>query len=886
MDPDRWRRIDTLFHRAAALGQPAERTALLAHECRDDESLRTEVERLLEADGNAHELVDRLEDGALRPPEDPLIQREIGAYRLTGRIAVGGMGVVYRAERTDGLFQHEVAIKLIRAELSSENLIRRFEFERRTLALLHHPHIAQLHDGGTTSDGRPYLVMELVRGIPIDRYCDERGLSVEERLRLFVEVCRAVHFAHQNLVVHRDLKPANILVDGQGVPKLLDFGIARVLDEERDARGSGLTRTGANILTPEYASPEQISAGPVTTAMDIYSLGVVLYELLTGRRPFRTDNRSPLEWHRDVSQRAPTRPSNVVVGASTAATSDPATRATLDELALMRGSSPKALRRRLRGDLDRIVLMALRKEPERRYASAKDMADDVQRHFSGYPVLARGESLAYIAAKFVRRNALSVGAAAAVLVALVVGILLARRGQAQAREEAQHTRVEAASFESIAEFLMDTFLTSGPALDASELEQKRRRIQMHAARLRRQYGDEDHLRANLLDSLGHVAQRLGFFADAESLVSEALEIRRRAFGESGLEYALSLSSLGQLCHAKGDLDSAVDLLSKALALHRSHAEETHTNVALVANDLAACLRGLGRLEEAEALHREALMLRRIDGAESLPVAESLNNLAGVDLDRGDLESAAAGLEESLAIRRRILGTEDPLTLQSMSNLATTLARLGRRERADALLDEVEAGFRALHVDGEDELARVLSNRAALRIVEERYAEAEPLYVEALALQTRRLGAKHADVATTLGRLAHLQTVSKRPAEARATWSRALEIRRQPGASPRHLVQALCDYGRFLASTKAFDEAAAAFGEAIDVLRSRDSTKSVQLARVELDYGESLLACGDAAKAALHLNEAVAIFAAEPAGREDELARARAALERCAAERDQ
>src|SRR5690349_9392329 len=285
MDGERWSRVETLFHRALAL-DPQRRAALLADECRGDDALRAQVERLLAADEQPHELVDRLDGGALRPANDPLIGREVGAYRITGLIAAGGMGVVYRAARTDGLFQHEVAIKLIRAELASENLIRRFEFERRTLASLHHPNIAQLFDGGASTEGRPYLVMELVRGLPIDAYCDQHRRTIDERLRLFVDVCRAVHFAHQNFVVHRDLKPANILIDEAGVPKLLDFGIARLIDETNQPRTRGLTLTGAQLLTPEYASPEQLARGPITTAVDVYSLGVVLYELVTGLRPF------------------------------------------------------------------------------------------------------------------------------------------------------------------------------------------------------------------------------------------------------------------------------------------------------------------------------------------------------------------------------------------------------------------------------------------------------------------------------------------------------------------------------------------------------------------------------------------------------------------------
>ncbi len=880
MDAERWRKIDGLFHRALDVSGP-QRAEFLAAECGDDGDLRRELDRLLDADERPHELVERLDEGALRPVVDPMVGREIGSYRLTGRIAAGGMGVVYRAERRDGLFQHEVAIKLIRIELATEALVRRFEIERRTLAALHHPNIAALTDGGTTNDGRPYLVMELVDGVPIDRYCDENNASIAERLRLFVQVCRTVHFAHQNLVVHRDLKPGNILIDANGSPKLLDFGIARVLDDGLVASAVSVTLTLGHALTPDYASPEQLTLGPVTTAMDVYSLGVVLYELLTGLRPFPSENQSPVDWHRAVLERPPTRPSNTAFWGDVAGPSTPiGPDAGPKMLASRRAATPNALRRRLRGDLDRIVLMALRKEPVRRYASAKDLADDIERHLAGHPVQARGDSFAYRSSKFIRRNRIAMVSAVALVLALAFGVVAARHGEALAREQALHARVEAQSFKDIAAFLMDAFLTSSASTDGVEREAQRRRILLHADRVRREYADQDHLRANLLDSLGQVAQRLGQFDGAETLAAEAAAIRARTFGEDDLEYALSLRTLGQLRFAKGELALAAELFARALALHRAHGPETHSDVASMANDLGACLRGLGRLDEAEALHIEALALRRASDPESLAVSESVNNLAGIDLDRGDLTAAAERLEQSLAIRRRILGLEDPLTLQSMSNLAMTSWRSGRPERAHELLEEVETGCRALHVDGEEELGHVLSNRAAMLISGSDYAAAVSKLDEALALQVRRLGEMHPAVATTLSRQAELFAALERYSEARATWERVLAIRRNPSSSPRYLAQALYDYGSFLWTAKSRDEALPLFREAVEVQRSSGAPRGQRFALAELMLGEALLASGDADGARSHLDEAIAMFTEEPAGQESVLARARKSRERC------
>lgn len=893
MQPERWTRVEGLFHRALDLGEVA-RAEFLTSECGDDAELRREVERLLAADSQPHELVERFESGALRPTEDPLIGREIGAYRLTGRVATGGMGVVYSAQRSDGLYEREVAIKLIRVELSTPNLVRRFELERRTLAALHHPNIAALMDGGATPEGRPYLVMELVRGLAIDRYCEEKRLDIADRLRLFVKVCRAVHFAHKSLIVHRDLKPGNILIDTNGEPKLLDFGIARILEENLDPSATAMTVTLGHALTPDYASPEQINRGPVTTSMDVYSLGVLLYELLTGRRPFPSENRTPIEWHRAVLETPPTRPSSTALWpraraadprSSTRASEDvtrvePTSPDSPEQLALHRRGTVRSLRRWLRGDLDRIVLMALRKEPERRYSSADEFADDIEQHLSGHPVQARPDSFAYRASKFVQRNRVGVVSAVVLVLALTFGVVAATLGERHAREQAEHARIEADSFREIAGFLMDAFLTSAGTMDDAQREAGRRRILGQADRVRREHADHAHLRANLLDSLGQVAQRLGYFDDAESLAGEAKSIREVAFGAHSLEYALSLRTLGHLAYAKGELARGAEYLGGALAIHRANPGETHTDVPSAANDLATCLRGLGRLDEAHALHTEALASRRAAAPDSLATSESLNNLAGVEMDRGEFPRAAELLEESLAIRRRVLGDNEMLTLQSMSNLANTLWRMNERERAYELMEESIAGSRALRVDGEEELAQTLSNLAGMRIAEKKYAQAEPLLAEAIELQERRLGPTHPAVASSLTRQALIQEVMGRAEESRETWQRVLTLRRDPKSSQRYLAQALTDYATFLRNTHATAAARDAYSEAIEIFRTSGNTQSSWLPLAEMLLGETLLSLGDADGARPHFDAAVTIYERDATKSAPLLERARAGRQRC------
>lgn len=832
MNTERWHRIGSVFQRAVELPE-GERSAFLDAECAGDAELDEHVRRLLHEDGMPSELVDRFDelvafdDQGLprleRPKKntpDPWVGLELGPYRLTSRIATGGMGVVYEALRTDGAFDRRVAVKLIRAEWATEETYRRFELERRTLASLDHPNIARLYDGGTTDDGLPYFVMERVEGLPIDRYCDAAELTVSERLKLFVSICRAVHFAHTNLVVHRDLKPDNILIDENGAPKLLDFGIARLVGED-EGEPIERTRTSARMLTPEYASPEQLTGGPITTATDVYSLGVVLFRLLTGAGPFHCESRSPVEWERLVTERAPTRPSSSLG----------------KQFASSCGTTPAKLRRRLAGDVDRIVLMTLRKEPERRYGSARELADDIEAHLTGQPVVARGDSLSYRSSKFVQRHRVAVAAAAFVLAALVVGILVARRGQQLAEAEAKHARIEYHSLQDVTDFLMSTFLTSEMVNGEENLAAARESTQHHAQRVRRQYPDEVHLRANLLDALGGVSLRLDLFDDCEALVREALALREAEFGERSLEVALSLGSLGELQFRRGDFGAAEESLRRALELHRTLPVGTHTNVAAVANNLAAALRNTNELQESEQLHTEALALRRAVGESTLPVSESLNNLAAIRLDRGEFASARELLAEALEIRRGILGPSDVLTAQSLSNLGTVQWNLGEIETAEELLLDAEAGYRAAREQGKDGLAEVLGNLAVLSLQSGDLQLAETRLNEAVEIRAKSLGPDHPQLASMLRKIALLQRLLERHSEAGETWTEILRIQRA-AYSPTSPVlgRSLQEYGVFLFESGDLERAEDALHEAVEILTESALGNEAILARAELCLG--------------------------------------------------
>lgn len=494
MVEDRWDRVRALFDQALEQ-DPGQRVDFIATSAGGDEALRQDVLSLLAA----HETTDTLLDvPALQvlaevPAEGPQVSmagRRIGPYRLEEEIGRGGMGTVYRAVRVEGEFDQVVAIKILPLGFGRSTILHRFRSERQILARLNHPNIARLLDGGTTQEGLPYFVMEFVQGRRIDRYADEERLSIEQRLDLFLTVCSAVQAAHQSLVVHRDLKPSNILVTAEGTPKLLDFGIAKVLDP-LSADEAELTMTALRPMTPDYASPEHIRGDPVTTASDVYSLGVVLYDLLTGRRPYQLTGQSASQVERTVERRVPVRPSVAISGPSRDGDMPGPV-----ELAFRRGTTPDRLRRRLSGDLDNIVLMALRKEPERRYGSALRFADDIRLHLEGHPVSARSPTVAYRFGKFARRHWPSMISAVLMVLSMAAGFGAARWQAGQAASATAVAERRADEIQTLASALVgdiDADMAGLPGADPVREESLRRALIMLGGLARESDQNEEYL---------------------------------------------------------------------------------------------------------------------------------------------------------------------------------------------------------------------------------------------------------------------------------------------------------------------------------------------------------------------------------------------------------
>lgn len=693
-DPDRWQRVKRILDEALDL-EPDRRPAFLEAACGGDAALLAEVKSLAAAAEGEWSFVDRPafagEDALENPKPRSRVGDRIGAYAVLEELGHGGMGMVYLGRRADEEFEKRVAIKLIRPGMAGELAVKRFRAERQISASLDHPNIARLLDGGTSEDGEPYFVMEFVEGEALLDYCDRHRLSVEGRLRLFDGVCAAVQHAHRHLVVHRDIKPSNILVTTEGVPKLLDFGIAKLLSPEGALEPADQTATVTRVLTPDYASPEQVRGQPITTASDVYSLGVVLYELLSGRRPYHLTGTDPGELLRVVCEHDPEKPS--IAASRPGVEHDAAASAGTGETLLPKGTG---LAGRLKGDLDAIVLKALRKEPERRYASVEQLSDDIRRHLSGRPVLARRGTAAYRAGKFVRRHRASLAAAVLLLAALAGGVAAtlrearhARAAEARAQRRFDDVRKLANSFLFEFEEAIRDLPGSTPAralvvrraltyLDSLAAESAGdRELRIELAKAYHKVGDVEGnpFRPNLGDTKGALAS----YGKAIALLEPIVASGRATDAESSTLATVYLSAGGVRLATEG-AKGAVESTEKGLALRRGLAERNPGDSSR-AIDLAQAwqfyafhLSAAGRDEESyQALVHQAAILRK--ELEAAPrdrllrrnLAQNLYLTAGALAGRGDADSASKAFQDGAAVDEALL-VEDPGNIEVRRNL--------------------------------------------------------------------------------------------------------------------------------------------------------------------------------------------------------------------------
>jgi serine/threonine-protein kinase len=692
--------------------------------------------------------------------DDHYLGKHVGPYRIERFISHGGMGAVYEAFRDDGQFQKRVAIKLVRPVALSKELIERFHLERQTLARLDHPNIAGLLDGGTTDDGTPYLAMEFVDGVPIDEYCDSNKLSIDERLELFRIVCLAVQYAHQNLVVHRDIKPGNILVTSSGAPKLLDFGIAKFLNDAQQSEPSEATRVGLRFITLEYASPEQIKGEPITTTSDVYSLGVLLYKLLTGRSPYQFKSHLPHEITRVICEQEPLKPST-----TPQKTSPELAIQALEEASEHRSLTPDKLRRTLAGDLDNILLKSLQKDPSRRYASVEQFVEDIRRRRDGLPVVARPDTLRYRTSKFLARHKLGVAATAMVALALFAGVagvlwqarvaqreaekssrinafLLRMLGSINPAEEGRDITVSDA-LDRAADNVHEE-LGNEPELEASvrktlgttyhglgNYEKAHKQLAMAVATLSAQSRRNERELASAMHELGSVEQSVGNFSHAESLYARSIAIFRSVSSlERTPDLAQTLNDLGTLRgDARNDFIGAEQLFREALAMYERAYGSEHNKISETLANIAVALHSQKRLVEADSVYTVAMrMIKKLRGEDHMEYANVLSSYAMLLGDAGDLEGSERVTRQSLAIHERLLSAEHPDVAFTRLSLAKILIDENNTVEGDSLLHAASLVLQKSLPSNHPYNLDVALWRARSLNRQKRFAESKPILV--------------------------------------------------------------------------------------------------------------------------------------------------------------
>ena len=821
---EQWHVVDELFQ--AALDMSAEeRAAFIQKLAEGDRTVHDEVLSLLDA-MDTDSVLDE-DAGALSGPlwtefarsivDDELdgkaLKRgsRVGPYTITGELGRGGMAVVYEASRDFGPMKQRFALKVIKRGADTDEVVSRFSVERQILASLNHPNIARLHDGGVSEDGRPYFVMEYVDGTPIVDYARENELTVSERLRLFVDVCAAVQYAHRNLVVHRDLKPSNILVTHDAQPKLLDFGIAKVMAADSDQIK---TQTGSFWLTPDYASPEQVRGLTVTTSSDVYGLGVVLYELLTGRRPFVFSRRDPIELRRMICETHPEKPS-VAVHRDL-----PGDRGHKRLVRFMdrRPWSPERVARELKGDLDTIVMKALRKEPERRYESAEALVADIRRHLSGRPVKARPDSAGYRVKKFARRNVRPLSLSAA---ALILSIGFTFYHTASVTRQRNIAQQQAEKSNQVASFMSGLLGELRPNESAGGTIRVEDILAHGVDKVNRDLVRQPDVQAQVYDLIGNIYEEYGHYDEAVRVLRQAVELNKATFGADSPESSRTLALLGWTLHKRGEtalgeryllqalaiqqrtpgmegevtttrtslgwiyydgdqLQRAEDTFREVLEARRRLTGEQDLGVAAAYGNLGYILRTQKRFAEAEPYYRSALRIVRGLYSEHTELAGALHGLGTLLVANGELEEAQPFIVDGLAMRRRLFGAEHPQVAESLSNLGSLYQDLGRYAEAEASLQEALAMRQRLFSAEHRTVANSLNLLGWLYYRWKQYEKAEPLMVEAIRQYRKVAGQRHSSVAAALNKLGLIQIELDQFPKAQRSFEQAINIREELG----------------------------------------------------------------------------------------------------------
>ncbi len=701
----------------------------------------------------------------LEPSDHPV---EIPGYTLIQRLGSGGMGDVWLAEQMEPV-RREVALKVIRRGMDTEQVVARFEAERQALALMSHHNVARVFDAGTTNDGRPFFAMEHVEGVPITEYCDRHRLTTRQRLELLQQVCLGVQHAHQKGIIHRDIKPNNVLVqveEGAPVPKIIDFGIAKAT-QQRLTEQTIQTQMGLMIGTPGYMSPEQaeLSTEDIDTRTDVYSLGVLLYELLVGARPFESSELQRAafdEIRRRICEQEPARPSQRVGtrGDESTATAE------------RRRTDVSTLRRQLQGDLDWIVMKALEKDRARRYDSPVGLASDIGRHLSHVPVIARPPSAVYQTVKFARRHRVGVGVAGLLLVVLVAFTVTTTI-------QYRRIAVEAETAEQVIDFLTGLFAVSNPSQSRGEKVKAQDILDQGAREIEERLTDQPVVQARLMDAMGGAYYGLGLHEQAQPLLEKSTALWLELRGDSHLRTLGSRTNLASVYLYQGQLKRAEEIYLESLTILREEHGEEHPETVRALGNLASVYIGEGRYDEAEKTYLEAIELQeRVLGAEHLNTLTSINNLAGVYLMQARFAKADSLFLENLEVLRRVVGEDHPETLAAMGSLAQSSVEQGRVEEGESLHLEAIEGMRRVLGDDHLDTQKAITNLASLYLGQMRLAEAEPLFLENVESLPKVVGEEHRQTLTTKTSLAYLYRCQGRADLGEPLARQALEIGRR------------------------------------------------------------------------------------------------------------
>jgi len=742
----KWKKIKEIFSDALEL-EGEERVRYIKKACEGDKQLLDEVYSLLDAHempGALDQTMSEIRISAITTARsDRMKGKAIGKYKIIKELGYGGMGSVYLAERADGQFRQRVALKLLRNAIADGQQVQRFRSERQILASLDHEHIARLIDGGVTDDGRPWFAMELVKGIPVTDFCDSGKLTIQNRLKLFLDICEAVGYAHRNLVIHRDLKPSNILIKKEGKAKLLDFGIAKIITDRKSE--PALTQPGFLPYTPSYASPEQIRSEPISTASDVYQLGLMLYELLVGIPPYDVSGKTPSAVEDIICNRVPPHPAVQLV--KNGGIKNP------EEVSRMRRVSVKKLKKELSGELGTIVMKAIRKEPERRYESAGHLADDIRRYLSGRPVKAHADSRLYRVGKFLKRHpAGSVSAAAIVLMAVIYIVTLTWHQQ-QTRAALAHAEREAEKSAQVVEFMLGMFEAGEPRTNPGDLITARELLErgLEEAEM---LNSQPEVQANMYNVIGKVYSGLGRFDDAAEILQKAVELVRPLAGKNNVEIDALAGYLIDLANAKvrqGRFGEAQSAYREALEILSERYGENHPRVADAKIAMGSWIPVAG-LEGAAELRLNALKIRKEwFGEDDLATVEALIQAGQIMRSLAKPEEAIDMFEQALNIRKNILGESHP----DVQSTRFILADIYRLFKIDFVIAEelYRNGLDILEeTNGQNHPSRLhgITSLASLLVTDGRNQEAAELYRENLEVRIEVFGDFHPSVAEGLG----------------------------------------------------------------------------------------------------------------------------------------